>query len=76
MAKRDEALIYRYYFYSTVAGFSYEKCLRLLEDEFYLSERAIIARLDANYELLKEVVGRSPKVSYIKQKYPYYTWAV
>lgn len=75
MAKRDEALTYRYYFYTVLIGYSYEKTLGLLEDEFYLSERAVIARLDANYNMLKDLLSEKPRVSQIKQKYPYYSWS-
>ncbi len=74
--RRDEALAHRYYFYANIVGYSYEACLLRLEEEFYLSSRAIIQRLDQNMDVLKSLIKTAPKLSEIKQKYPYYTWAV
>lgn len=75
MARRDEALAYRYYFYTVLIGYSYEKTLGILELEFYLSERAVIARLLHYQDFLKALISEQPKVAHIRQKYPYYSWS-
>lgn len=76
MERRDEALIHRYYFYTVIIGKSYEHTLAELVNEFYLSERAVILRLEENYAALKDLLAESPKVAQIRLKYPYYSWAV
>lgn len=74
MPLRNEHLAYRYYYYAEVKFMRYDKCLQLLETEFYLTEARIVVLLSDCTDLLHSIVQRKPTVKELEKKIPHLNW--
>lgn len=74
MPLRNEHLAYRYYYYAEVKFIRYDKCLQLLETEFYLCEARIVVLLSELTELLRKIVETKPTVKELEKKIPHLNW--
>lgn len=72
--ERDTALAYRYYYYAELKRFGYERTLSELEREFYLSQRAVVLRLERKTDLIKTALTNAVKLADLRGLFPYYVW--
>lgn len=72
--KRDECLVYRYYYYGEIKRKRYDDCLSDLEKEFFITAGVIAQRLQINIILLKKVTGQKANLINLKRKYPHFNW--
>lgn len=72
--QRDDALAYRYYYYAELKQLGYERSLSILEREFYLSQRAVILRLEQRTGLIKQAVRERVRVADLRGLFPHYNW--
>lgn len=72
--RRREAIASRFYYYHTIIGYRYERCLRELSIEFYLSEQTLIdILLDAN-SIVNKLSQEQVSVKQLEAKFPYLKW--
>ncbi len=72
LRRRDEKLATRFYFHAHILGKTYTDIMENLQDEFDLSEKAIITSLRANQEVLDELFKNTPRASELRKRYPYW----
>lgn len=74
VAKRNELLICRYYYYIKIVGTQYHVTFTLLEKEFFLTERTMIDMLARNSGILKHLHSTKPTLKYFRDKYHWMSW--
>lgn len=74
LARRDEKLAIRFFYYSNIKKYSYETTINALVEEFDICERVVIERLKANQTILDDIFKEKPPVSKLKRKIPFFTW--
>ena len=72
--RRDEALVYRYYYYIEIQRTRYDDVLVYLEREYFITEANIVLRLGLNRDLLKRLIEEKPKLPKFKKLYPDKVW--
>jgi hypothetical protein len=77
IAKRNELLVDRYFFYLKNFHFRYDHIITLLSDEFFLSEVTIpkILMMADNQLYLRRLKMEVPPVKSFKEKWPHLIWA-
>jgi hypothetical protein len=71
---RDEKLLNRFYYYSSIKKESYSKTILNLVGEFDICERVIVERLKVNQTKLDEIFNTKPKATELKRIIPYFSW--
>lgn len=74
MVARDRLLLARYYYYASIKGLRFERCLAVLEDEFFIGGQAIVKRITLHAESLKSMVNDNITAKTLKQQYPHLVW--
>ncbi|MFB6454448.1 hypothetical protein ACE38W_04185 [Chitinophaga sp. Hz27] len=76
IARRDERLVYRHYYYLRISKKRYDEIIQLLSEEFDLSGYTIIERLqlENNFQLLKQVTAQQPGLNDLRKRYPWMVW--
>ncbi len=75
ISKRDERMIYRYYYYTHIIGKNYPDAIQVLSEQFDLSQIRVIVCINENNTRLKEVTQREkPTQKELKKKYPWMNW--
>lgn len=72
--KRDECLVYRYYFHAEIKRKRYDDCLADLEKEFFITAGVITQRITLNLDLLKKVTDKKANLLSLKRKFPHWNW--
>jgi hypothetical protein len=77
IAKRNELLVDRYFFYLKNFHYRYDHIIDLLSDEFFLSEVTIpkILSLSDNLLYLRRLKKEPPPLKSFKEKWPHLQWA-
>ena len=70
--RRDQKIAVRFYYHAHIAGKNYRDILEHLQDEFDLSEKAIITRLRINPDALDALFKDRPRASELRKRYPYW----
>lgn len=73
-ARRNEALIARYYYLGRYTGTRYSIIMRQLSDEFYLSERRIQDIMQQQSDILHRLRQEQPVAARFRQQYPHLVW--
>lgn len=73
-ARRNEALIERYYYYGKFTDKRYEAILDQLSDEFFLTPVTISEVMNDNFNKLSDLKAHAPAKDYFKKKYPHLVW--
>ena len=73
--KRNEALLHRYYFWA-LKNIRYEQVLKILSNEFYLSNITITKILSAQIDRLLQIKKQKPAIHDLKKLYPYLNWGL
>jgi hypothetical protein len=71
---RNEMIVYRYYFWSEIKFYRYEKCLEELEQDIYLMQPTLINIISENNKLLADVMKAKPSLKELSKKYPRLNW--
>ncbi|WP_235938107.1 hypothetical protein [Chitinophaga solisilvae] len=76
IARRDERLVYRHYYYLRLCKKRYDQILQVLSEEFDLSAYTIIERLqlEENFRLLKQLTAQQPGLTALRRRYPWMVW--
>jgi hypothetical protein len=74
LAKRNECLLARYYYYGHFKNKCYEEILRLLMTEFFLSPGTIINIIQSNTEELQTIRQRVMALYYFQNHWPHLKW--
>ncbi|MEO6456550.1 MAG: hypothetical protein ABIN97_20910 [Ginsengibacter sp.] len=79
---RNECLLDRYIYYGHLSGKRYDLILKILSNDFFLSESTIADLLNCNYEKLSSLKKSYQALSQIaikkklKSKWPHLSWEV
>jgi hypothetical protein len=73
-AKRNECLIHRFFYYGKFTSNRYEKIIKDLSNEFFLSTVTIPEVIDDNYQQLIKLKEQQPPKSYFVKKWPHLNW--
>lgn len=73
-ARRNEALIARYYYLGRYTGNRYSIIMRQLSDEFYLSERRIQDIMQQQSEILHKLRQEQPAPAWFNHQFPHLVW--
>lgn len=76
LPERNEAVVYRFYYHATIHNLKYEKCLEMLEGEFYITTSRLIKVLTDSDGMLNRVIHESPNVKELESKFPHFAWRV
>ncbi|OFX17152.1 MAG: hypothetical protein A2033_03025 [Bacteroidetes bacterium GWA2_31_9] len=71
---RNEAIIYRYYFWSEKIGLKKQKVKELISREFYITQCTVQEILYDNKKLINEVNEKRPSLRFLSRKYPFSIW--
>lgn len=74
IVKRNQKLVCRFYFYSTIMCLNFSKCLELLEDELDLSQSRITDLLAENSDLITSLERSNTTTTDLKSAYPFMSW--
>jgi len=74
LPERNEALLHRYYYHAEINRYRYDDCLKMLEQEFYLTAPRIITVLNDNVNRLSDIVHERPKLVELSKKFPHFAW--
>lgn len=74
LPERNECLVHRYYYYAYLLRLSYEQCLSLLEQEFFLKEITIINLLTDQLDAINELSADEVTVSELRERFPHLVW--
>ncbi len=74
IARRNELLVCRYYYYAKIQEKKYNYILAQLELETNIAQRTISDTLTSERPLLLKLRETSPPVEYFKNKYPWLIW--
>lgn len=74
IAKRNECLIARYYYYGYFKNVCYEEVIRLLAGEFFLSPNRIAAIIQANADMVQAVKQKAMIMHYFQSHWPHLKW--
>lgn len=72
--KRDERMLYRYYYYAQIIRCNYADCILYISQQFDLSYDQIQIKLGEHRELLREIIQHKPTVEELSDKYPWLQW--
>lgn len=72
--ERDLRLSARYYFYTSIIGLNFTKCLQYLEVEFNLSEARITDVLAENSDTVSQLITSQVTDKHLQQAYPFMNW--
>lgn len=73
-ARRDELILYRYFFYGANTPYRYDLIISTLSEEFFLSERRIQDIISTHAILLRQLRQKPPVLTQLKEKYPHLIW--
>ncbi|HCW06894.1 MAG TPA: hypothetical protein DGG95_05975 [Cytophagales bacterium] len=73
-AKRNTALVYRYFFYTKFTGLRYEIILEKLSDEFFIAPITIIELISDNMVILEEAKSKNMSATDFKTHFPTLDW--
>jgi hypothetical protein len=74
IARRNECLLARYYYYGHMKKKSYEDILRLLMAEFYVSPSTISYVVQEHVDELRALKGKCPTLYYFNNRWPHIKW--
>lgn len=74
--KRNDCMLYRYYYYSKLMKRRYSDIITLLSNDFFISERTIIDIVSQNSTKLKEIFSESLNDKNLQQKFNHLNWKI
>jgi hypothetical protein len=74
--KRNECLVERYYYHARIKhpDARYDILIKLLKDEFFLSDSTIPKILEQNTKHLHSLKKQQPSKSYFVKRWPHLVW--
>lgn len=74
-SKRNYKIACRFYYYFTLKGLRYERCVTALHEEFDLCETRIAQLIMENGDHLKKFAMEKPDRKYFAKEMPHYNWS-
>jgi len=74
IAKRNDHLLYRNFYYMAYGDKRWEAIRKLLSDEFYLAETTVFEIVMDNAARKKEIIRESPTIQKLRDMYPAMKW--
>lgn len=71
---RNRKLAARFYWYSSLIGLRFEKCVDYLQQEFDLSQSRIEDLLRENADFVSQLEIREADVQFLRSLYPFFSW--
>lgn len=71
---RNECLISRYYFFGLHTGFRYELLIKIISQQFWLSEVTVYNILKTNHQTLVDIRKQKPVKNDLKKRWPHLSW--
>ncbi len=75
IADRNKLLTARFYFYSSLNGLKFSKCLENLEKEFFLSQSRIADLLAAHTDYICHLETENYTTTTLKDYFPFMNWS-
>ncbi|MEZ7494496.1 hypothetical protein QO206_03300 [Leeuwenhoekiella aequorea] len=75
LARRADAIAYRYYYYGSLCRMLYEDCVHKLHLEFFLEPDTIYNELKKRTSLVNRLVNERTTVSELRKLYPHFDWS-
>lgn len=72
--RRDELVLYRFYFYANFTPYRYDLIMDNMSAEFFLSVRRIQDIMSLNAAALRRMKQSRPSVHLMKDTYPHFVW--
>lgn len=72
--KRNELIMYRYYFYGVHNGMRWEEVSKILGREFFLSAVTVIKIIESHGEMSRRIIEEEPSIAKLKRKYDFLRW--
>ena len=72
--KRNECLLYRYFYYLNFTDKRYSAVLDILSCEFFIAAYTIQERIDENYEKLLALKTENPTKASFQKRWPHLVW--
>lgn len=73
--QRNEALLYRSYFYKINFKWSYEIVVKKVSAEFYISPVTASEILAGNVDRINEIKNEKPSAKSLKELFPQFDWS-
>ncbi len=74
IARRNDCLLARYFYYGYYKNKTYEDTIRLLINEFFLSKMTIIGIIQSHVSMLEDMKERGPSIYYLQSHWPHLKW--
>lgn len=74
IADRNKLLTARFYYYSTLNGLKFSKCLENLEKEFFISQSRITDLLAAHTDYICHLEKENFTINTLKDYFPFMNW--
>lgn len=74
--QRNLCLISAYYYIGVSSGYRYEILIRIISQQFWLSEITVSNILQLNHHLLVKVRNEKPTKKELKEKWPWLSWEI
>lgn len=74
IAKRNDHLLYRNFYYMAYGDKRWEVIRKLLSDEFYLSETTVFEIVMDNAARKRQIIKEKPSVQKLRELYPAMKW--
>lgn len=71
---RNKKLCARFYYYSNLIGFRFEKVIKILVSEFDISESRIEDIITENTIYLADLEKKEATENHLKKQYPFFLW--
>jgi hypothetical protein len=74
LARRNECILARYYYYGYFKNKNYEEIMQLLMNEFYIAPFTISRLVQESMEQLQQIKQKSPSIGYFSLRWPHLKW--
>ena len=74
--RRNECLLYRYYYYSKIKRMRYGDVLKTVGEEFYIAPRTLSDILAEQAVSLKTIFKENPSIKELEKKFNYLNWKI
>lgn len=72
--RRDNLLLYRYYYYARIKRMRYEHILLNLSNEFFISCRTVAQIMIKNSDQASEIFSQKQSIEQLRKMYAHFTW--
>lgn len=74
MPERNRCLVHRYYFHAEINKYRYDETIKLLEQEFFLTEITIVKILMKCHDQIDMIIEKKLGENDFKKMFPWLNW--